>query len=266
MANSVTYGSSQVVWLDYNRDLESLVDQYQLKKICDVGGGANPTLSSEFVRSRNLDYTVMDISQQELDKAPAEFRKSRQDILELHAADESTYDFILHDHACRTRAYGQLRHSNNIYRLLNPGGLAVHFFPTLYSLAFMVNRLIPETMASWLLDSFAARNRHKHEQFPAYYDWCRGATHKMLNRVSSVGYEILEYRGLYGHDGYYRNIPIASAVHRWLCRLLLKHPHFTSYAFVILQKPGGQVASNVQSGAAPRGPRAGPSHQHHNAN
>lgn len=48
--------------------------------VADVGGGANPALDCEFVQQHNVDYALLDISQAELDKAPAYFRKIQVDM------------------------------------------------------------------------------------------------------------------------------------------------------------------------------------------
>jgi 2-polyprenyl-3-methyl-5-hydroxy-6-metoxy-1,4-benzoquinol methylase len=58
----------------------------------------------------------------------------------------------------------------NCLRLLKPGGRAVHFFPTLYTLPFVANRLIPEEFARAVLRRIQPGriDDPKHEKFPAY--------------------------------------------------------------------------------------------------
>src|SRR5689334_9767072 len=43
----------------YHALVLELIKKFQLRRVCDVGGGAHPTLSLDEVRSRNLDYTLL---------------------------------------------------------------------------------------------------------------------------------------------------------------------------------------------------------------
>ena len=88
----------------------------------------------------------------------------------------------------------------NIYKLLTPGGIAVHYYPTLYALPFLVNKVIPENISSLLLNTFMPRERVRLGKFPAFYNWCYGPTTKMMKMLTSIGFEIIEFRGLLGID------------------------------------------------------------------
>jgi SAM-dependent methyltransferase len=235
----VCYGRSSALWPEYGKRLERLIDDHGLKRVCDVGGGANPVLPLEFVQSRGLHYTVLDISQEELDKAPAQYSKLRVDILAEELPNVGSFDLVFTKMLAEHVPSGERLHAN-IFRLLRPGGYAVHFFPTLYALPFVINRLIPERLASKILDVIAPRDRHQHDKFPAYYSWCRGPTKAMIRRLTGIGYEIIEYQGLFGH-GYYKRIPLLRPLHERAVRYLLKHPipQLTCYAFVVLRKPEG---------------------------
>ena len=120
---------------------------------------------------------------------------------------------------------------------LNPG-VAVHYFPTLYTLPFVLNKLIPEGLSSFLLDIFLPRDRYQLGKFPAYYSWCYGPTPPMLAMLADIGYEILEYRGYFGSI-YYSRIPLVRDFHKIYSRNLYRHPnpYLTSFAQVILRKP-----------------------------
>jgi SAM-dependent methyltransferase len=132
------------------------------------------------------------------------------------------------------------RYYRNIYNMLRPGGVTAHCFSTLYALPFLVNRLVPERLASCLLDVFNPRNRYQQDKFPAHYSWSRGPSGRMRRRLMALGYEIVEYRGYFGHP--YYNQPLMKPVRAleeakaaWLCRHPI--PALTSYAVVILRKP-----------------------------
>ena len=237
MAGTVTYGHSADVWDGYQRLLERLIQGHGFKRILDVGGGANPLLPSDFVAAHDLDYTIWDLSESELEKAPACYRKVVQDIAAASLPRSQEFDLIVTKMLAEHIRDGMRLHQN-IFALLSNGGTAVHFFPTLYTLPFVVNRIVPERLASRLLDLFWPRDRHQHAKFPAYYSWCRGPTKASLRRLERLGYDVIEYKGCFGHD-YYRRIPLVRRWHRHVTRFLLRHPtpYLTSYACVIVRKP-----------------------------
>jgi hypothetical protein len=55
--------------------LEKIIRDRKMTRVADLGGGANPMLSSAFVQNQKLDYAVIDIDQRELDKAPGTYEK-----------------------------------------------------------------------------------------------------------------------------------------------------------------------------------------------
>jgi len=126
----------------------------------------------------------------------------------------------------------------NVREMLVENGLAVHLFPTLYALPFLVNYLVPEYLAGFLLNAFAPRDKYQHEKFSAYYRWCRGPTRSQIKKLSSVGYDVVEYRGFFGHTGYYEKIKIMKRIHEIKTNFLLRNPNplLTSYAYVVLRK------------------------------
>ncbi len=132
------------------------------------------------------------------------------------------------------------RYYRNIFTVLRPGGVTAHCFSTLYALPFVANRVLPERFASRVLDTVNPRDRYQHDKFRAYYSWSRGPSRLMIERLSRLGYEVLEYRGYFGH-GYYDHPAqrpvraLEEAKTRWLCRHPI--PILTSYAVVVLRKP-----------------------------
>jgi len=238
MLPTILYSESLEGWQEYESLLENLIDTYGLKKLCDLGGGVNPTLTMDFITSRNLDYTILDISEEELNKAPSQYKKLARDIMAKDLSLAQTFDLVFSKMLAEHVEDGERLH-RNVFSLLNPGGYAVHFFPTLYALPFLVNRLAPDKFASALLERFVTRDKYHHAKFPAYYSWCRGPTKKMTKRFAIIGYEIVEYKGFFGHEGYYQKLPLLKKLHNFLSGYFLRHPnpHFTSYAWVILKKP-----------------------------
>jgi SAM-dependent methyltransferase len=184
-----------------------------------------------------LEYTLLDISAEELAKAPDGYKKIVQDIEAESFPWKKEFDFLFTKMMAEHIRNGRRFHKN-IFTLLKPGGFAVHYFPTLYALPFLVNKIVPEKLSSDLLNIFAPRERFRLGKFPAYYDWCYGPTPAMLGMLISIGFEIIEYQGLIGHS-YFDRIPLVKEIHQAYSRFLIKHPnpYLTSFAQVILRKP-----------------------------
>jgi 2-polyprenyl-3-methyl-5-hydroxy-6-metoxy-1,4-benzoquinol methylase len=219
----------------YHALILDLIKQFRVRRVCDIGGGANPTLPLETVHALGLEYTLLDISADELAKAPAGYRKVEADITQKDAALPTGFDLVismmLAEHVRDGRAFHE-----NVRDMLAPGGVACHFFPTLYSLPLLANRLVPERLASRLLDWFAPRD-DRHRKFPAYYSWCRGPSRRQIRRFERMGYKVLAYRGFFGHD-YYVKVPLLRSLHRAFSDLLVRYPvpQLTSRAQVVLQR------------------------------
>jgi SAM-dependent methyltransferase len=232
----IIYLHSRNEWNDYPDFVQGLLQQYDARKICDVGGGANPVLSLQVVNDHHLDCTVLDISSAELEKAPKGYKKLVQDIESESLVPTELFDLVVTKMMAEHLRNGKLFHKN-IYSMLKPGGVAVHYFPTLYALPFLINRLVPEWLSSFLLDIFLPRDRFQLGKFPAYYSWCFGPTPAMLRMLTEIGYEIVQYKGFFGNT-YYTRIPILRVLHRVYTQYLVKHPnpYLTSFAQVVLRK------------------------------
>jgi SAM-dependent methyltransferase len=230
-------------WDKFSDFVIDLVCHYDAREICDVGGGANPVLPLEFIHENKLDCTILDISSAELEKAPLGYKKLVQDIEADEFVPADQFDLVVTKMMAEHLKNGRLFHKN-IFSMLRPGGVAIHYFPTLYAFPFLVNKLMPERLSSFLLDVFLPRDRYRLGKFPAYYSWCYGPTPPMLSMLSQIGYNIVLYKAFYGHT-YYTRIPIFRDLHRVYTQFLVKHPvpHLTSFAQVILQKPERTLAS-----------------------
>lgn len=178
----------------------------------------------------------MDISPKELAKAPADYKKRLADIASPDFKIEDKFDLVfskmLAEHITDAKQFHM-----NVLSCLNKNGLAVHFFPTLFTFPFFINYLVPEKLARALLNIFAPRDLHRQNKFPAYYRWCWGPTRKQIQKFTEIGYEINQYWGLFGH-GYYSKIKIIQKLHDFKTSFLLRHPIpvFTNFAFIILRK------------------------------
>jgi SAM-dependent methyltransferase len=238
----IRYLISDNEWLEYSDFIQNLVQEYRVCKLCDIGGGANPVLPLVFIELNKLDCSILDISGKELEKAPGGYKKIVQDIEANDFIPIGQFDFVITKMMAEHLRNGRVFHKN-VYAMLKPGGIAVHYFPTLFSLPFLVNKLTPEWFSSFLLDIFLPRDRYRLGKFRAYYSWCYGPTSSMMAMLTAIGYEIIEYRGFFGST-YYKRIPILRNLHRIYINYLIKHPNplLTSFAQVILRKPESHLA------------------------
>mgnify|MGYP001611745456 CR=1 FL=1 len=235
---NVSYGKSEDAWVGYRAYLDELIQKRKPRRVIEVGAGANPAFTIEYVKENNLEYTLLDISGEELKKAPDGYTKIEADICAENFQFESGYDLVFSRMLVEHVRSGSTFH-RNIFGLLRSQGAAFHFFPTLYALPFVVNYLTPEWLSESLLTRlFPERHRGgKLGKFPAYYSWCRGPSRSQFRRFESLGYQVEDYRGFFGHNYYERLGPRSRA--QQLCRsYLLKHPlpQLTAYAYVLLKK------------------------------
>jgi Methyltransferase domain len=217
--------------------LRALITTNRYRRICDIGGGRTPLFTRDEVMDLGLDYTILDISQGELDHAPPGYRTMRADISAIPAEERRCqFDLVFSKYLAEHVRDGGAMH-RNIFAMLRPGGRAFHYFPTMFAPAFVLNRLLPQGLSRVLKETFDPSQRG-HPKFPALYSWCFGPTRKMRLRFAEIGYEIESYQPFYGTD-YFLPIPglrqLDAALSAWAARR--RNPYLTSYVFVILRKP-----------------------------
>lgn len=234
----IRYERAAIGWFGYDDYLRALASRPGVRRVCEIGGGANPALPLEFVHEHGLEYTVLDISAEELAKAPEGYVKVHADIINLSDELPGGYDLIFSRMVAEHVPDGEVFH-RNIHRLLAPGGIAFHYFPTLYTLPFVINLLMPHRLSDAILHRVqGGREKHgQHGKFPAFYSWCYGPTARQLARLRGVGFEIEEYIGYYGHS-YYRHFPPLHRLHEWLCQKLVDHPipQLTTTCYLVVRK------------------------------
>ena len=220
----------------YLPTLEFLARLPGVHSICEIGGGANPALSLDFVRQHDLEYSVLDICQEELDKAPDGYKKICADITDDTLTFPCCYDLVFSQMVGEHIQSARKFHAN-VFRMLTDTGIAFHFFPTLFTFPFVVNWLTPEWISRAALDIIAPRDKFRKAKFRAYYDWCFGPTDGNMRRLRDIGYQIQQYIGFFGH-GYYEEYGPVQWIHEREINLLLKHPnpYLTSYTFLMVSR------------------------------
>lgn len=234
----VRYAHSDEGWSGFGTAVRDTIQQHRLKRVLEIGGGANPRLELNEVHELGLHYSVLDISEDELSKAPAGYEKVCADISAPELSLDADYDFAF-SHMLAEHVRSGERFHRNVFELLRPGGYALHFFPTLWAPPFVVNRWLPEGAADRLLRHLVPwRDRHRQAKFPAFYDWCRGPGRRQIERFEQMGYRVVRYDGYYGHRQYYERLAPLRHAHNALSRYLCRHPRasLTSFAMVLLRK------------------------------
>jgi hypothetical protein len=233
----VAYGPLALADRQFWGELHRLMD-VGAKRFCEVGGGDRPAVQLKQIGELELDYVVLDISQEELDKAPRGYRLFAGDVLDRERVSElldemGPFDVVLSRWAAEHMADGKLFH-RAVRDMLRPHGTAVHIFPTLYATPFVFNRLLDSRLSAAILARTQPERRSK---FPACYSWCRGPTRRQLGRLSELGYSVESYVGFFGHN-HYRRIRPLDAVHGRFVEWQLDHPHplMTSFALAVLTR------------------------------
>jgi hypothetical protein len=239
MKPNIHYKQNVSIRQDVQYHLKDLIKKHKLKRILEVGGGANPLFPFEFINKNRIEYTILDISSDELAKAPNVFLKVQADITADKLDLPGGYDLIFSRMLAEHVQNGEIFH-RNVFKLLVENGRAFHCFPTLYAPPFLVNYLLPEILSDKLLQLVQSgrEKEGKLGKFPAYYSWCRGPIPSQITRFECLGYHVEEYIGFFGHEHYYAKLPPMRKLHLVFVKWLLKHPIplLTSHAYVTLIK------------------------------
>jgi SAM-dependent methyltransferase len=215
---------------DFTGRLERQAAALRGGRICELGAGARPALSLEFLAEHDLECLLVDVSQEELDKAPDGYTKLLGDVSStdfVPGLEESGYDLVcsrvLAEHVADPRTF----HAN-VHRLLRDGGIAMHFFPTLWWPPFVLNRLLPERLAYAILLKFAPYRANDGDmgKFPAFYRWCRGPSFAQVGRFASVGFAVQECVSYYGEPGHAPGRLLGAANDAWSA-YMARHPSVT---------------------------------------
>lgn len=223
---------------DYPRTVLELLKARPGAVVCDIGGGRSPQLTTAEIEAAGVaEYVVLDIDETELANTPPGYTTLHADICgpEMRRVKDR-FDVMFSKMVAEHVPEGQAFHEN-VCRALRPGGVAFHFYPTRSAPVFVLNRLIPERPANWLLERLAKRD---HRKFPALYSWCIGPGERMEKRLRRVGLEVVEHRGFYGYY-YFNRLPGLRALDRLYWRIaerLGKGRRATSYSFLTVTKPG----------------------------
>jgi SAM-dependent methyltransferase len=238
----ISYGHIDDAYNEYYEFLCSLIRSTRPTRVIEIGGGATPAIPLDKLQELGItEYAVLDISAEELAKAPDGYSKVLCDICgdDIPTGYDLAISRFLAEHVPDARKFHQ-----NVFKLLNPTGRAFHFFPTMFCSAYAANVALRVSRLEWIgekmltvIDPNRRRNGNA-AKFPAYYRWCFGPTQWNVRRFQSVGYDIDQYRGFFGYYYYSKFGPLGK-LHQKKTDWLLRNPYplFTSLAYLVLTKP-----------------------------
>jgi SAM-dependent methyltransferase len=230
-------------WQGYRPSILALAKEYGLTRLMEIGGGRRPLFTPEECEGLGFETTINDISSVELESMKVKFPKfpavcfdvsgdiSSPEIKKGHY--DLIYSRMVFEHVKDVEQAWK-----NVYQLLVPGGVAIAFYPTLYALPFLVNKVIPESVSSKIVDVlYGFRKGRDMLKFPAYYDHCYGDAKRVEPMLQKIGFSDTAVLPFYGHD-YFKNLPVLreidNAIHDLARRKNLAT--LSSYAYAVVRK------------------------------
>ncbi len=228
-------------WTDFDDTIINLLNRCIDGNVLEIGAGANPYLSKDLVDRYKITYTIHDIDIDELNKAEGDhFSKLSGDLSEVKGSYDFVFSKMVLEHIDKP-----IEFHGEVKRLLNEQGTACHFFATLFNMASLANKYLPEYITQKLQAKFVKRDLHQFDKFKAFYHWCYGPTKKNVNRYADNGFEIVSYIGFGGHN-YFWNRPFLYWFEKRWSMLIVKYQlsYFCSNAIVVLKKSNLDLKSS----------------------
>ena len=232
---------SQWAWENYGNAVMAMAQEFGLKRLCEIGGGRDPFFPLADVQARGLDYTINDISADELAAAPHGYRKARFNIagdLSEPDAQGAQYDMMF-SRMVFEHVDGVPRAWANMHKLLAPGGIGFAYFPALYAWPFLINKMIPESVSTRIVHALYPHRRDGagDPKFPALYDHCVAREQKLRPMLEAAGFRDIYVRPFWWH-GYLKNVPVLGTIDDAMNRVCasLDITTLATYAWVMVRK------------------------------
>ena len=195
-------------WENYKRAIIAIAREKGLKRHLEIGGGRDPLFLPNEVAAHGFDVTLNDISAHELTLAPKGYATVQCDIAGKDAKEilgAERYDLAY----CRMvmeHLPDVPRMWENINAALAPGGVALSFFPTLYAPPYVLNRIIPEKISRWLLETVFPDRKEEGDnpKFPAYYDYCFSEEDKIVPMLKRAGFSDVVVLPFWGYSYFWK--------------------------------------------------------------
>jgi len=219
---------------------KSVLDEFHInsESILEIGGGSSPTYSP------SSNFTVNDISSHELSFIKDKnYNTALFDISgKVSDSFNEKFDFCFSKMVLEHVSNGELYYKN-VFKILKKGGTCITFHPTLFSVPFLINYLLPQKSSDWVFNTFLGKknriledNKIKIIKFPAKYSYCF-STKKHKTNLEKIGFSNVKIISLYGHH-YYRWFQLLYKFHKKITKLIKKNDikFLSSYAYTIVQK------------------------------
>ena len=207
-------------------------------RLLEIGGGRGPQLTPDEAQALGVDLTVNDIDAHELSLAPAAFAKAQFNIAgDIDPAWNASFDLLI-SRMVMEHVAGAPRAWANMARLLAPGGAALAFHPTLFSIPFVINWLMPEALTARVLRLFfPSRHDGDYPKFPARYEMCLGDQAKIAPAIQRYGFSEVLVAPFWGQR-YFRHLPGLREADGKLNELAEQREWrwFTSYAYTMARR------------------------------
>jgi 2-polyprenyl-6-hydroxyphenyl methylase/3-demethylubiquinone-9 3-methyltransferase len=205
----------QIYQIDGNRDFIDRFCPAFIKpgiRLVDVGGGKQPYLSALAKSSMGMHVTGIDISQEELDRAPVGAYDESLCVDITQYRGESDADMLV----CQA----VLEHVRDVEKafaafasILKPGGLALLWVPSRNAAFARLNMLLPETWKRKILFFVFPHTEH-HHGFAVYYDRCTPRQFRQL--AEKYGFKVESQRLYYSNKYFYFFLPLHVLWRAWV--------------------------------------------------
>jgi SAM-dependent methyltransferase len=224
--------------IDGNREyVEKLVRSYvkQGDFIYDVGGGKNPFFSPEEKKLLSLRVVGIDISEQQLSRAPtgAYDQISASDIAEV--AGDSDGDIVI----CQA-VLEHVRDTENAFRaiasLLNSGGRALIFVPCRNALFARLNNLLPQKAKERILYGIYPSTRES-QGFPSFYHRCTPRDFTNLAQANGMS---VEYARHYYKSSYFEflfPVYVLWRIYQLIAKMLIGNQAAETFSMILVKRP-----------------------------
>lgn len=195
-------------WENYKPAILELARRRQLTRHLEIGGGRDPLFLPDEARAHGFSVTMNDISARELSLAPASYGAVLCDIASKDAPailGEGRFD-LAYSRMVMEHVPDVERMWENVAYALAPGGVAFSFFPTLYAPPYVLNRLIPEKLSRWLLETIFSDRRDEGDnpKFPAYYDYCFSMEERIVPMLKRAGFSQVCVLPFWGYSYFWK--------------------------------------------------------------
>lgn len=196
---------------DYRKTVEKEIQKIKSNQqeekeiyILEIGAGCTSSFSQELKDKYSLNITGLDICETSLKK------NILIDNLVVYDATNPNYEEDLKsfkdsfDLAVSKSFLEHIKNPEITHKLINfclkEEGKAIHFYPTLYEFAFVINKIIPASLSRFII-----KTSYSLENFPAYYEKCTAINNKLIDFFKSCGF-LFEYEKNYFSTNYFKVI------------------------------------------------------------